>query len=67
LKSKVPRARKAIGFHGTPVLLPEPYYRFYHPLLRVFTQAGGNKLMESPLTARILGRFWSGLASHGIE
>ena len=56
-----------IGFGGTPVLLPEPYYRFYHPLLRVFAQAGGNKLMESPFAARILGRFWNGLASHGTE
>jgi peptidoglycan pentaglycine glycine transferase (the first glycine) len=54
-----------IGFGGSPVLLPEPYYRFYHPLLRIFAQAGGSKLIESPVVARLLGRFWSGLSSRG--
>jgi len=54
-----------IGFGGSPVLLSEPYYRFYHPLLRIFAQAGGTKLIESPMVARLLSRFWSGLASRG--
>jgi hypothetical protein len=54
-----------IGFGGSPVLLPEPYYRFYHPLLRIFAQAGGSKLIESPVVARLLGRFWSRLSSRG--
>ena len=54
-----------VGFGGSPVLLPEPYYCFYHPLLQIFAQAGGRKLIESPVVARLLGRFWSGLASRG--
>ena len=52
-----------VGFGGTPVVLPQPYYRFYHPILRIFVQAGGSKLMDSPAVARILRRFWSGLAA----
>jgi lipid II:glycine glycyltransferase (peptidoglycan interpeptide bridge formation enzyme) len=47
-----------IGFGGSAVLLPEPYYRFYTPLLRIFARAGGNKLIESSLVARLLGRIW---------
>lgn len=48
-----------IGFGGRPVLLPHPYYRVYDPLLRICLQAGGRKLIESPIVARLLGRLWS--------
>jgi peptidoglycan pentaglycine glycine transferase (the first glycine) len=52
-----------LGFGASPFLLPEPYYRFYHPLLRIFAQAGGSKLIESPRVTRLLERFWSALNS----
>jgi peptidoglycan pentaglycine glycine transferase (the first glycine) len=55
-----------IAFGGSPVLLPEPYYRSYHTLVSIFMQAGGRKLIESPPVASLLGRFWSGPGSHGI-
>jgi hypothetical protein len=47
-----------IGFGGYPVLVPEPYYRIYHPLLRIAAEAGGSKLLESPALVRFLVRFW---------
>ena len=47
-----------IGFGASRVLLPEPYYRFCHPLLRIFAHAGGRRMIESPAVARLLGRFW---------
>ncbi len=53
------------GFGGNPVLLPEPYYRFYHPLLRIIARAGGKRLIESRGVARLLARFWSRSASPG--
>lgn len=53
------------GFGASPVLLPEPYYCFYHPLLRIFAQAGGSKLIEAPVVARLLGHLWSALDSRG--
>jgi hypothetical protein len=54
-----------LGFGASPVVLPEPYYRFYHPLLRIFAHAGGKRLIESPAVADLLGRFWDRLVSRG--
>jgi peptidoglycan pentaglycine glycine transferase (the first glycine) len=47
------------GFGASPVLLAEPYYCFYHPLLRIFANAGGRNIIESPVVARLLERFWT--------
>ena len=52
-----------LGFGASPVVLPEPYYRFYHPLLRILAHAGGRRLLESPAVAHLLGRFWGRLVS----
>jgi len=54
-----------VSFGASPVLLPEPYYRFYHPLLRTFAQAGGTGLIESSVVARLIGRLWNTLDSRG--
>jgi peptidoglycan pentaglycine glycine transferase (the first glycine) len=54
-----------VGFGGSPVLLPKPYYRFYHPILRFLGQAGGSKMIESAAVAGFLGRFWDRRASPG--
>jgi lipid II:glycine glycyltransferase (peptidoglycan interpeptide bridge formation enzyme) len=54
-----------LGFGGNPTLLPDPYYRFYHPILRAFGRAGGSRLVESRAVERYLGRFMSGLSSRG--
>jgi lipid II:glycine glycyltransferase (peptidoglycan interpeptide bridge formation enzyme) len=53
------------GFGGRPLVLPLPCYRFYHPLLRLFAQAGGGKLIESSSVARLVGRFWDRSGSSG--
>jgi hypothetical protein len=52
-----------VGFGGTPVVLPKPYYRFYDPILRTLGQAGGSKLIESRTGERLLGRFLKRLAA----
>lgn len=54
-----------LGFGGTPVVLPQPYYRFYHPVLRSLGQAGGSKFMETAAGERLLGRLLNRLASRG--
>ena len=53
------------GFGGIPVVLPSPYYRFYHPLLRGLTQIGGSTLLESHTVSRLAGRLWGRLAARG--
>jgi hypothetical protein len=50
-------------FGAKPVLLPEPYYRFYHPLLRLWAWAGGARLLESPATGQYIARLSTKLAS----
>jgi lipid II:glycine glycyltransferase (peptidoglycan interpeptide bridge formation enzyme) len=54
-----------VAFGGSPVVLPVPYYRFYHPILRFLARAGGSRMIESPVVAGFLGRFWDRLASPG--
>ncbi len=61
-----------IGFGGSAVLLPQPYYRIYHPLLRICAQAGGTRLIESPAFAGLVRRMWSQrtyvlLSGHSVE
>lgn len=54
-----------LGFGGTPLVLPNPRYRFYHPLLRGFAKVGGSRLLESQTVARLAGRLWGRMAVRG--
>lgn len=48
-----------IRFGGSPLVVPPPYYRFYHPVLRLLGGAGGSRLIESSTGANWLGRLWN--------
>jgi lipid II:glycine glycyltransferase (peptidoglycan interpeptide bridge formation enzyme) len=61
-----------VGFGGKPILLPQPYYRIYHPLLRTCAQAGGTRLIESTAFAGLVRRMWNqrtyvSLSGHSVE
>lgn len=48
-----------VGFGGSPIVLPEPYYRSYHPLIQTCLRAGGRHVLESPYAAKLLSRLTS--------
>lgn len=45
-----------LGFGGTPLVLPDTWYRFLDPLPQLLLRAGGRHLLESPRLARLLER-----------
>lgn len=45
-----------VGFGGFPIILPEPYYRSYHPFVQTLLRAGGHHLLESHHAAKLLHR-----------